>query len=350
MKSFESKYFDGTSSKPNDVSLHINKDTDQISFYFQNKQSNWNLKNNVLFTEEEYFTVENPETDEVILLKKNPDLDEYLYSFKNKSFYNNLLDAKIRIHLIVLAGIISLLVLSNKYILPTITEKVVVLIPTSIDTQIGEIYLNEFLEKNNIDSLKTTKLNQFTNLLNTDNQHKFYVINSKEINAFCLPDGTIIVYSEILNLLENENELIALLGHEITHYKNRHSIKTLARNLTSYLFISLLTTDITGISNLLIENSHLLQSLSFSRKFENEADKGGLEFLLKNKADPNSIVTLFEKLDSHSKINLPELLSTHPDSKKRASLLSKYISSNHLNSGVFNSRIHSAFLELKKGE
>lgn len=186
------------------------------------------------------------------------------------------------------------------------------------------------------------------NLLEFENKEElsFNVVKSSTINAFCLPNGTIVIYTGILDVLDNENELIGLLGHEIAHYKNRHSVKALCKSVSSYLFLALLTNDMASVTGVLAENTHTIQQLSFSRKYEEEADEDGLQFVLKNNADPEGMATLFEKLSEESKYHIPEILSTHPNSLERALKIRQSIQGDEKQE--FNKKLNALFLELKE--
>ena len=73
--------------------------------------------------------------------------------------------------------------------------------------------------------------------------------------------------------MKSYDQLVALLGHEVSHVNNRHSIKILTRNLAGYMMISLVFSDLNGIMSVLAENAQQLRSLSYSREFEEEADE-----------------------------------------------------------------------------
>ena len=103
--------------------------------------------------------------------------------------------------------------------------------------------------------------------------------------------------SGILEIMEEEEELAALLAHEVSHINGRHSLRTISRNLSNYLLVSILTGDVGGFSSIIIENSDLISSLSFSRSLEKEADLEGINLMVKADIDPRGMVDLFERFE-----------------------------------------------------
>ncbi|MDA9622524.1 M48 family metallopeptidase [Flavobacteriaceae bacterium] len=224
--------------------------------------------------------------------------------------------------------ILGLIIISYFYILPPIAEKSATLLPVSFDVKIGNMFENTFITESKIDIEKTKYLEEFASELDLENSIplSFSVIKSKEINAFALPNGKIVLYSAILDIMKSSDELVALIGHEVSHINKRHSTKILCRNLAGYVLVSLLFNDVNGIMAVLAENAQQLHSLSFSRKFEQEADENGLKILIKNNVNPNGIVELFNELEKSNKFSVPELFSSHPLTEERKENMKKIIS------------------------
>jgi predicted Zn-dependent protease len=78
---------------------------------------------------------------------------------------------------------------------------------------------------------------------------------------------------------------------------------------------------------LLIDNAHNLQNLSYSRKFERQADLTGLALLQKHRIDPQGMVRLFELLSKEQEIEIPGWMSSHPVSKERIQYIREKITS-----------------------
>jgi predicted Zn-dependent protease len=127
-----------------------------------------------------------------------------------------------------------------------------------------------------------------------------------------MPNGEIVVYTGLLDQLETPAQLVALIGHEVSHINERHSMKLLSRNLAGYMIISLLVGDVSGIAAVLTDNAQQLYQLSYARDHEQQADELGLQILLDNHQDPTAMLQLFKKLNATGADALPELLSSHP--------------------------------------
>lgn len=199
---------------------------------------------------------------------------------------------------------------------PALSNYVVEQIPTSVDKEVGRELRREILRSAPIDGEKTELLTQFYSDLGYDTKTKVYVVKATEFNAFALPDNSIFVFDQVLKEVKSYPELAALLGHEYTHIKNRHGIKTLAHSLSRELLTAVLTGG--DNSDKLINNSNKLLTLKNSRDFETEADKGGLELLVQNRIDYNGMTELFKRMEKiASGKSVPAYLSTHPDSEDR---------------------------------
>lgn len=101
------------------------------------------------------------------------------------------------------------------------------------------------------------------------------VFRSSELmgpNAFALPNGMIIFTDQIVNLAEHDDELVAVLAHEIGHIKYQHSLRQIIQNSLLYFTITMMTGDLSSSSDLLVTLPILFMELSYSREYETEAD------------------------------------------------------------------------------
>ena len=126
------------------------------------------------------------------------------------------------------------------------------------------------------------------------------------------------VYRALLEKMKSYPELAALLAHEFTHVNNRHTTKSIFRQLGSRIFLGLLFGKIGSVTSVLVDHADNLKSLKYSRKLEKEADMDGLSLLQERHIDPNGFVTLFQHLkESGPGSSMPEFLGSHPDIEKR---------------------------------
>lgn len=154
-----------------------------------------------------------------------------------------------------------------------------------------------------------------------------HVIDSPELNAWCMPGGKIVVYSGLVKKLKlTDDELAAILGHEIAHALREH-----ARERTSQALAANLTLDIGAAVLGLGRAGRDLASvfyqvgigLPFSRLHEQEADRIGVELAARAGYDPFAAARVWRKMAQVNKSAPPEFLSTHPSAKNREQDLKK---------------------------
>lgn len=349
-------YYDGVSSKPHHAELFLDKKKN--CFYFEIEDFgwvNWSLTD-VNFVHKANLLILQLKTDEMQTIQiSDSNFSEqimaYLAESKQLSWYDKIINSGFRIHLCIALGILAQIVLFYIYVIPWIGEKSVTLLPDSFDMEIGNSAFEQAMLTETILEEKSILLTKFANELKLDKEKplKFSVVKSEIVNAFALPDGNIVVYTGIIDKMENYEELVALIGHESAHVYNRHSMKLMCRDLSGYIFISTILGDVNGVMAIIGEHANSLQSLSYSRNFEKEADEQGLQFMLKNNVNPKGITDLFSRLKEEEKeldISIPEFLSSHPVTEERIKDMKVLISKSNSSSKV-NEKLKSLFDNLK---
>lgn len=148
------------------------------------------------------------------------------------------------------------------------------------------------------------------------------VINSNELNAFCMPGGKIMFYSGLIRQLNlSDEEIAVVMGHEIAHALREHSREQVSQAIAAQTTIgigaALLglgqgSADIAGVAY------QALIATRFSRTDENEADRIGLELTARAGYDPRAGVSLWQKMiKANSGGRPPEFLSSHPTDSSR---------------------------------
>lgn len=254
----------------------------------------------------------------------------------------------IKAHILFTVFIFAIIGLGYFYAVPWIAEKAVVVIPEDYDSDLGETFFEQNMLFNDIDTRKTKALNLFAKELKLKNSKKlkFTVVNSPIVNAYALPDGNIVVFSGILNTMKDYDELVGLIGHEVAHVNHRHSMKMMCRNLSGYIFVSAILGDANAVMATIGDNVNNLQSLSFSRKFEHEADAEGFEIIALNKTNPIGMSNLFKRLQDKEFVSIPEFLSSHPVTTDRINYINKLIKKNPFEFKE-NAKLKKLFLEIK---
>ncbi|MSP97434.1 MAG: M48 family peptidase [Betaproteobacteria bacterium] len=154
------------------------------------------------------------------------------------------------------------------------------------------------------------------------------VITSKDVNAWCMPGGKIAVYTGILEGLQlTDDELAAVMGHEIAHALREHGRERASQAMAQGLLINVIGAA-AGMSGLTQDLSKHVLDLTFnlpnSRQDETEADRIGVELAARAGYDPRAAITLWQKMEKKGGGGQPQFLSTHPANQTRIADLRVY--------------------------
>ena len=147
------------------------------------------------------------------------------------------------------------------------------------------------------------------------------LIGSKQINAFCMPGGKIAFYTGIIDQLKlTDDEVAMIMGHEMAHALREHARARIAKTQGTGTLLSL-GASLFGLGDLGGVAANIgtqLISLRFSRDDETDADLVGLELAARGGYNPQSAVSLWEKMgQAGGGANGPSFLSTHPSGPAR---------------------------------
>jgi len=134
------------------------------------------------------------------------------------------------------------------------------------------------------------------------------------LNAFAAPGGFIYVYTGLIKFLDNEDELAGVMGHEIAHADQRHSIDQLRQQFGVQLLLEIVLGENQGVLTQVVAG---LLALSFSRDDEAEADEFSVIYLCETDYNASGAAGFFEKIEAAGGSGVPEFLSTHPDPGNR---------------------------------
>ncbi|MCU7370540.1 M48 family metallopeptidase [Paucibacter sp. O1-1] len=141
------------------------------------------------------------------------------------------------------------------------------------------------------------------------------LLGSEQLNAFCMPGGKIAFYYGILEKLKlDDDEVAAIMGHEIAHALREHARERMAKTTATRVGAGLLSS-LLGLGNVgdtLLNMGGQLLTLKFSREDETEADLVGLELGARAGYRPEAGVSLWQKMGKASEGAPPQWLSTHP--------------------------------------
>jgi predicted Zn-dependent protease len=147
------------------------------------------------------------------------------------------------------------------------------------------------------------------------------VQSTKDVNAYCMPGGKIMVYTGLIDSLQaTDAELAAVIGHEMAHALREHTRERVSRAYAEQIAlagVAAATGAGQGVMQLASTVSAVTFQLPHSREQESEADRIGLELMARAGFEPNAAVTLWQKMQKTGGSGGPEFLSTHPASGSR---------------------------------
>lgn len=158
-------------------------------------------------------------------------------------------------------------------------------------------------------------------------QWEYNLVDSKEVNAWCMPGGKIVVYTGLLPITQNEAALGVVVGHEVTHAVAKHGNERMSQGMLQQLGGVALSV---ALANQPAETQNLMMAaygagstvgvlLPFSRNQEYEADHYGLFFAAMAGYNPQEAIPLWQRMEAAAQNGSqpPEFLSTHPSEGNR---------------------------------
>jgi predicted Zn-dependent protease len=264
---------------------------------------------------------------------------------------------------IIVGGIVLLaapLIRANEIELPEIGDHSGIAISPEQERSIGQDFMRQL--RNAVTIIEDPEITTYIQSLgyklvaNSDNPGQgftFFVVQDPTINAFAAPGGYIGVHSGLIENAHTESELAAVMAHEIAHITQRHLARAFEQSsrlslpmtaaLVGAILLGLATQNPdAGFAGLAAAQAGAAQlQINFTRSNEKEADRVGMQTLVRAGFNPFAMPAFFERLQQASRYygaQLPEFLSTHPvttnriaDAMGRAeALASKPVKDHHL--------------------
>lgn len=161
---------------------------------------------------------------------------------------------------------------------------------------------------------------------------EFNLVDSKDVNAWCMPGGKVVVYTGLLPVTQNEAALAVVLGHEITHAVAGHGNERMSQGMLAQgvgVAGAILTSGNAQVSNIFNNvygpAAQVGVLLPNSRKQEYEADHFGLIFMAMAGYNPREAVPFWQRMAQSGGQKPPEFLATHPSDENRISKLQSYM-------------------------
>ncbi len=173
-------------------------------------------------------------------------------------------------------------------------------------------------------------------------QWEYVLLESNEVNAWCMPGGKIAVYTGIMPVLQTEGALAAVLGHEVAHATRRHGKQRYARAMKENILGLVIggaavvggqllcktstCKTLTGLGGAAAGFALQFFDMKFSRGDESEADHFGQEYMAKAGYEPSEAIQLWDRMSAANKGKAPpEFMSTHPSDSNRKSALQGWL-------------------------
>lgn len=173
-----------------------------------------------------------------------------------------------------------------------------------------------------------------TNGLSNELSHyswEFNLVADKQVNAFCMPGGKIVVYEGLLPYTQNEAALAVVLGHEIAHAVARHSAEQMSAQIRNNVGVQVLGgalgamgvgSTTTQLAQIVAQQGLQFRSLKYSRAHETEADKMGIIFAAMAGYDPREAIPFWKRMSSGQQAH-SDMFSSHPSDSKRIAALER---------------------------
>ena len=146
-------------------------------------------------------------------------------------------------------------------------------------------------------------------------------------NAFALPSGIVVITDELVDLARQDDEIAAILAHELGHVRGRHIMRHIMQSSAAGLIVATLTGDLVSITSLAATLPTVLVDASFSREFEREADNAAIDWMKSAGISPRRYAEILGRLQAQLDVRqgkaadgrspVRNYLSTHPDTGDR---------------------------------
>ncbi len=214
------------------------------------------------------------------------------------------------------------------YGIPALAKTVAEALPVSVDENLTEGTLglldDRILQPSELDAEIQQRIEKkfFQMVANAQDEHTYHLLFRKGLgaNAFALPSGHIVVTDELIEMADHDEEVLAVLAHEIGHVIHEHGLRSVLQSSAVALLLTAVTGDIGAASGFAAAMPIILLETNYSRKFELEADAYALEYMQAHNIDTKHFATILQKItgDDGTKEDSPfSYISTHPATYER---------------------------------
>jgi len=244
------------------------------------------------------------------------------------------LEKRIGVSVGCVALIVALLLSAYIFGLPAAADWALTKVSIETEQSLGRDALawldnNQWFQPTELDEIRTTRIRTtFSTLIGGLKMEHYYHLefrHSKRMgaNAIALPGGIVVITDEMVSLAGSEDEVAAVLAHEIGHIELRHTMKQIMQGSALAIIAGVVTNDASSYTVAVAGLPTLLAQTNYSREFEREADEFAFKLLKQHHISPAAFASLMERLSKDHEVEerYVSFLSTHPvtaDRVKRA--------------------------------
>lgn len=329
MISFNAQYFDGNSSARHAVKLQLQDDGtvrisgDGIDLAYPlsafsvasrigNTRRSLRLPDGALCE-----TDDNDAVDRMFAQRQAGSFHSWLHHWESRGRY-----AVVALALTVIAVWVAI-----QFGIPAVARQVALGLPAATEAAIGKnalAGLDQFVFKSSqLPRARRTELQalfaEITGNLEPGRSSRLEFRMGEKLgpNALALPSGIVVITDELVKLAGRDEELAAVLAHEIGHLKYRHALRHLLQDSATSLLLVFVTGDVSSILGAIPAGLLLTK---YSRDFEREADDFALQYLDRRGIDSKAFSDILLRMDKErpGSRDIPSFLSTHPSTEERA--------------------------------
>lgn len=236
------------------------------------------------------------------------------------------LEQRWNVALACVALIAIILFVGYRYGLPAAAERIALRIPIQSEQSLGTDVLSSMQEFGWLSPSRLEPEHQSRIAGRFDTFRKGMVYESQlrlefhssdvfDANAFALPGGTVVVTDDLVELAESDEEVLAILAHEIGHIERRHIVRGLIQNSLVAVAATAITADAATLTAAVVGLPLVLVQTEHSREFETEADNFAFELLREQSVSPGAFADIMERLQAlyqDPESDTLNFLSSHP--------------------------------------
>lgn len=294
--------------------------------------------------------------EQLFITEDNNAIDQLIGIYSNSKSHSLLhrLESNLPLIFLFTAATIVLIFSFTVYGIPKLSKSIAFKMPEFATQQLGTslaILDKTVFEPTQIEEARRNEIQHFLNPYLAAHQSlnpQLDFRSGMEANALALPGGKIIFTDDFVKLAENNEELLAVLFHELGHLKHKHMLRRALQDSMITLLVIFITGDVESF-DLITGLPTLILDLSYSREFEKEADTYALEQLQRFNIPLENFATIMQRLeDSHKEHSddvkktlveksnqqektIPDFLSTHPSTVDRIKFVVQFKKEHNIN-------------------